>query len=131
MSVEMNGYTIVKKIGEGSFSEVLKAKRLRNGVVEHVAIKCVKRKMPERSNLTKPEQQKASKTFSCDLSNKSIGQKTNVSIALENKEVFTLKLIKPHPNIIKLHDIFMDPSSLRVCLVTEFMYVSTENLTFD
>lgn len=36
----MHKYRLIRKLGEGTFSEVLKAQSLRNG--QNVAIKCMK-----------------------------------------------------------------------------------------
>lgn len=119
----MDKYSILGQIGEGSFSEVLKAVKIETMSSEaphYIAIKVIKHEN-EPANTMKgtkehPVLGESAKGLRCRARNSSF-------VALENKEVFALKLLKPHPNIIQLHDVFVDPLSLRICIVTELMYV--------
>lgn len=97
---KMEKYIICGKIGEGSFSEVLKGKFSSGDSAEFVAIKCIKH---DEGAVVKRQSLPA-----------------NFAV-LESKEVFVLKLLKPHPNIIQLYDVFEDPLTSRICIVTELM----------
>lgn len=99
-----------------SFSEVLKAqKKLKktdiSRVSDLVAIKCIK---PEGVAISK-------KNAGMSVTTKSNSASSNHLLALQNKEVFALKVLKPHPNIIQLIDVFVDPPTSRICIVTELM----------
>lgn len=98
----MDCYRIHGKVGEGSFSEVFKASPIASSDIlpQYVAIKCLK---PERFDAVPwdDEDHRSATTF-C-------------------KEAVILRTLRPHPNIIDLIDVFIDPRTRRVCIVTELM----------
>mgnify|MGYP003389382144 CR=1 FL=1 len=89
----MHKYRLKKKIGEGTFAEVLMAKNLKTG--KYVAIKCMKNHFKSVEQVNSLPEIYALKKL-CPPSN-------------------------PHPNIVRLFEVLYDEPTGRLALVFELM----------
>lgn len=95
----MKKYVVCSKIGEGSFSEVLKAKVAGTADIAQGSYVAIKRLRIVSHKTTSQSAQKCSTPAEVDI----------------------LRRLNPHPHIIQFIDAFHDRASGKFCIVTELM----------
>ncbi|KAG2388637.1 hypothetical protein C9374_000076 [Naegleria lovaniensis] len=98
----INQYTIIKKLGKGSFGSVKLGKSAKNG--ELVAIKVINKSLI--NNIKRKY--------------KAPGQQQNSQINKIKHEIAILKKLD-HPNIVRLLEVIDDPMNDKICLVFEYI----------
>ncbi|XP_037602331.1 MAPK/MAK/MRK overlapping kinase-like isoform X4 [Sebastes umbrosus] len=94
------GYKTIKKIGEGTFSEVVKTQSLKDG--KYYACKTMKQTIN-------------SDEVTIDVCFEILEQANNL------REVQAMKRLSPHANIIQLHELIFDKETGTVSLICELM----------